>query len=115
MKRTLIFLLAALMIVSVGCGKKKPTNEQPVSSQTQTETQTNEQKNETPDPAPEKVENKQPAPASDANGAQAPVINSMEELESMINEFNSAEEGDRKEELREQLEQILSQAGIGPQ
>ncbi|MBE7030699.1 MAG: hypothetical protein E7409_04635 [Ruminococcaceae bacterium] len=115
MKRTLIFLMVALLVLSSGCGKKKQANDQPVSSQSQTENGAVEQKKEQPASKPEQAEKKQPASAPEAGSNQAPVVNSMEELESMINEFNSAEEGDRKEELRQQLEKILEQAGVGPQ
>lgn len=42
--------------------------------------------------------------------AEAPVIESTEQLEGMIDEFNSTDNPERKEELRKQLEAILKQA-----
>lgn len=41
---------------------------------------------------------------------ETPVLESAEELENMVNEFNTTDDPERKEELRSQLENILAQA-----
>ncbi len=81
-----------------------------------------EEKGEMPDKAPVKSstdnaaeENQQSEQTEKKNdetqgGAEAPVVESAEELEGMINEFNDTDDPERKEELRQQLEAILSQA-----
>ncbi len=57
--------------------------------------------------------NSDTAPDEDSAKSQEeeaePIINSGEELESMVNEFNETEDPERKEELREELQKILEQ------
>ena len=98
MKRIFAFLIITMLIMS-GCGKKGTTpNETPQPETKQSETT----KKET-------VENSDAQTKTDKKSAEE-ATPSLSEFESMIDEFNTTEDADRKEELRSELEKILAEA-----
>ena len=99
MKRLLIAVLICTAVLS-GCGEKKCKDEPQNTPDVKTEQKADEKKTE--QKTKDKPEDKQQAEPPKVTG---------DELSEMANEFSSLEDGDpRKEELREKLEAILSQA-----
>ena len=95
MKKLLIAVLVCTAVLS-GCGEKKCKDEPQNTPDVKTEQKADEKKTQ------DKPEDKQQAEPPKVTG---------DELSEMANEFSSLEDGDpRKEELREKLEAILSQA-----
>lgn len=109
MKKTLIFIVCAIIALSVvGCKTNKDEKSTP-----DTKVETKDEKNINSSENLDKKESEEKTEINeDTNtpSAEAPAVESMEELEGMVNEFNTTEDPERKEELRKQLETILSQA-----
>ena len=99
MKKLLIAVLICTAVLS-GCGERKYKDKPQDTPDVKTEQKTDEKKTE------QKTQNK----SEDKQQAEAPKVTG-DELSEMVNEFSSLKDGDpRKEELREKLEAILSQA-----
>ena len=109
--------MCLMVIISLSaCGKKNSTDstsasekadKAAVEQQMDNDTDTKEEK------SADKSEEKTDKAESDNNNAadveQLPV-ESAEQLESMVDEFNNTDDPERKEELRKELEKILQQA-----
>ena len=103
MKKLLIAVLICTAVLS-GCGERKCKDKPQDTPDVKTEQKTDEKKTE------QKTEQKTQNKSEDKQQAEAPKVTG-DELSEMVNEFSSLKDGDpRKEELREKLEAILSQA-----
>lgn len=119
-KILLAALCSALCVSAFGCGssedKKSETNtnvsetkdkagdaDKKNASDTDVKSQENKTENKSEEKSSKESDNA-------ANTQEAPVIESSEQLESMVDEFNTTEDPERKEELRQQLESFLAQA-----
>lgn len=108
LKKALAVAMAALMLAAFsGCGDNNEPGAEPKNAQTDIKKDDvkSEDDNKKDEEALEKKEE-----AASGNAEAAPQINSAEELEGIVNEFNETDDPERKEELRKQLEAILSQA-----
>lgn len=119
-KILLAALCSALCISAFGCGsaedKKSETNTSVSETQDKAEEADKKNASDTDVKSEEnKSENKSEEKSSKESDnttstEEAPVIESSEQLESMVDEFNTTEDPERKEELRQQLESFLAQA-----
>lgn len=99
MKKLLIAVLICTALLS-GCGERKCKDKPQDTPDVKTEQKADEKKTE--QKTQDKPEDKQQAEAPKVTG---------DELSEMVSEFSSLKDGDpKKEELREKLEAILSQA-----
>ncbi len=101
MKRMLIFLVAAAMLFITGCSDSKQ------SGKDTSPTQKTEEK--APEKGAEKAEEASEEKKTDAMEVTDPQTGETVDLDKVIDEFNTTEDPKRKEELRVQLEGILSQ------
>ncbi len=98
MKKLISIILCVMLAMSVvACGKKTETKSGPDTVQSETANE-DEAKAETKGEADSSAETKV-LPQTSAN-----------ELEDKVNEFNTTEDPERKEELRKELEEFLKQA-----
>lgn len=104
MKKFLLLSLALLLLLP-GCWGKQEPAEQPQTSVTDdTESSQTAPEDDTAAPAEDPQEN------TEEQAEEVPMP-TMEEMESMVNEFNDPNiDPEKKEELRTQLEAILKQA-----
>lgn len=119
-KILLAVLCSTLCISAFGCGsaedKKSKTNSNVSETQDKAEDTDKKNASDTDVKSQEnKTENKSEEKSSKESDnttstQEAPVIESSEQLESMVDEFNTTEDPERKEELRQQLESFLAQA-----
>lgn len=123
-KILLAALCSALCISAFGCGsaedKKSETNTSVSETQDKAEeadkknasdTDVKSEENKTENKSENKSEEKSSKESENTTSTEeAPVIESSEQLESMVDEFNTTEDPERKEELRQQLESFLAQA-----
>lgn len=122
MKKYLITVLCLVLLVcAAGCSKKDnkeaDTDLPAVSEKAEQKQEKANQKNKTES---EEVKESESESASAENteevivdvpaGTEAPVIESTEELENIVDEFNNTEDPVKKEELRKKLEAFLAQA-----
>ena len=116
MKKTWILALAAVLVLgAAGCGKKSDTPASTAlptasASSGQTEGGSSAPAQPSGSPANGSVSDGDADSTAQAPSSDAPVVESAEELESMVDEFNNTDDPERKEELRKQLEQILASA-----
>lgn len=121
MKKVLIFTICALLIMSLAaCGGDKnsvpDTQKADIGQKAEDKTDVggtkesadNSDDNGKSDQTNENAVNESSDKADSAD--EAPVVESAEELENMVDEFNTTDDPERKEELRSQLEKILAQA-----
>lgn len=108
MKRVISLLLCLMLVLSFSaCGKKnESTSDKGTVAEQKADGghQTKEEKS-----SDNKVDNAKSDNETSSEVKQLPV-ESAEQLESMVDEFNSTDDPERKEELRKQLEEILNQA-----
>lgn len=110
-KKTVLAILCVVLCLSAfGCGSKNSGDDKKDSAQQTEQTDGNAAKDEQ-----NKDNGLSDNKSSDNGGAsadsgQAPVIESGEELKSMVDEFNNTDDPEKKEELRKKLEAFLNQA-----
>ncbi len=113
LKKTVLMILCVLLCISAfGCGTKKSDDNQNNSAQ-QTEQSDKPDNKDSSDKNGKSADSAKAADKSAEGGAdagQAPVIESGEELKSMVDEFNNTDDPEKKEELRKKLEAFLNQA-----
>lgn len=117
MKKIISLLMCLMVIISLSaCGKKNSTDSTSVSENADKAAVEQQKDNDTDikeEKSADKSEEKAVKAESDNNNAadveQLPV-ESAEQLESMVDEFNNTDDPERKEELRKELEKILQQA-----
>lgn len=116
-KKTVLTILCVVLCLSAfGCGSKNNGGDNKKDSAQQTEqTEQNGAKDEQNKDGDKKDNGSSDNKSSDNSGAsadsgQAPVIESGEELKSMVDEFNNTDDPEKKEELRKKLEAFLNQA-----
>lgn len=114
LKKTALMVLCVVMCLSaVGCGTGKTEDNQNKATQ-QTEQKNDNGKSENADADKDKNGDNKESGADNggesADAEQAPVIESGEELKSMVDEFNNTDDPEKKEELRKKLEAFLNQA-----
>ena len=112
MKKAIIFAVCATLALSaVGCKNYKDEKSAPDTKvETKDEKSINGAEKTEKQEADKKTEVNEDITTSSESSAETPVLESAEELEGMVNEFNTTEDPERKEELRKQLEAFLSQA-----
>ena len=117
MKKIISLLMCLMVIISLSaCGKKNSTDSKSASEKADKAAVEQQMDNDTDikeKKSADKSEEKTDKAESDNNNAadveQLPV-ESAEQLESMVDEFNNTDDPERKEELRKELEKILQQA-----
>lgn len=108
-KKTVLTILCVVLCLSAfGCGSKNSGDDKKDSAQQTEQTDGNAAKDEQ-NKDNGSSDNKS-SDNSGADGGQAPVIESGEELKSMVDEFNNTDDPEKKEELRKKLEAFLNQA-----
>ena len=104
-KKTVLAILCVVLCLSAfGCGSKNSGDDKKDSAQQTEQTDGNAAKDE------QNRDNGLSDNKSSDNSGQAPVIESGEELKSMVDEFNNTDDPEKKEELRKKLEAFLNQA-----
>lgn len=116
-KKTVLTILCVLLCFSMfGCGSKNTADDGKKDSAQQTEqTEQSGAKGEKDKDGDKKDSGKSEDKAKNGGDektadGQAPVIESGEELKSMVDEFNNTDDPEKKEELRKKLEAFLNQA-----
>lgn len=110
MKRVISLLLCLMIVLSFSACGKKGDNENTSDKSIKTEQKANgENQTKEEERSDNKADNAESDNEVSSEVKQLP-IESAEQLESIVDEFNSTDNPERKEELRKQLEEILKQA-----
>ncbi len=111
MKKILSLLLCVMIVMSFAACGKKDEGLKNTSGAIQSEDVTKEDNAEGIDKAEDKTDEKA-AESNEEDASETQVLPSTtaEELEGMVDEFNTTEDPERKEELRKELEEFLKQA-----
>ena len=110
MKRIVSLLVCLMLVLSFSaCGKKSDngkTSDESINTEQKADSENQTKEEERSD---NKADNAESDNEVSSEVKQLP-IESAEQLESIVDEFNSTDNPERKEELRKQLEEILKQA-----
>ena len=110
MKRIISLLVCLMLVLSFSaCGKKSDngkTSDESINTEQKADSENKTKEEENSD---NKADNAELDGEASSEVKQLPV-DSAKQLENMVNEFNSTDDPERKEELRKQLEEILKQA-----
>lgn len=114
MKKVISLILCLMLVLSFSaCGKKSDSTSDKGTVAEQKSDVKNKSEEDASDDKTKNDTNKKSDNVESDDGSsevnQLPV-ESAEQLEGMVNEFNNTEDPERKEELRKQLEEILKQA-----
>lgn len=104
-KKLMIFAICAVMaLTAVGCGSKNSSSDAAPSAQ-QSSGQNNSSDNK------DSSDNGEKAQDGENNSDEAKSdINTMDQLQDKVDEFNNTDDPERKEELRKELENFIRQA-----
>ncbi len=121
-KKLMIFAICAVMaLTAAGCGKNKSSDAAPSAQQSSSADsgQNNSSDNKDSSVNGEKAQSDEKNNGNDSSGGannsdeENSDINTMDQLQGKVDEFNNTDDPERKEELRKELENFIRQAEKG--
>ena len=119
-KKLMIFAICAVMaLTAAGCGSKNKSSDAAPSAQQSSSAdsgQNNSSDNKDSSDSGEKTQSDEKNNGNDSSGGannsdeEKSDINTMDQLQGKVDEFNNTDDPERKEELRKELENFIHQA-----
>ena len=119
-KKLMIFVICAVMaLTAAGCGSKNKSSDAAPSAQQNSSAdsgQNNSSDNKDSSDNGEKAQGDEKNKGNDSSGGannsdeEKSDINTMDQLQGKVDEFNNTDDPERKEELRKELENFIRQA-----